>query len=179
MVRECLAKEGRIDILVNNFGGSNPRKDLDITRCTYEEFEKTVNLNLSTVFNACQEVINKAMKKQRSGSIINIGSVAGVCPDKTQCGYGVAKAGINYLTRMMARQVAPFNIRVNCLNPGITATEAVKQYLTPQTQDRYLGNVLLKRPGQPEECANMALFLASDEAAYITSHIMNVAGGWV
>ena len=92
MIDECIAKEGRLDVLVNNFGESNPRKDLDITKCTYKEFEKTVCVDLSTVFNACQEALNKAMIKQHSGSIINIGSVAAVCPDRTQVGYGVAKS---------------------------------------------------------------------------------------
>jgi 7-alpha-hydroxysteroid dehydrogenase len=106
MIDECIAKEGRLDVLVNNFGESNPRKDLDITKCTYKEFEKTVCVDLSTVFNACQEALNKAMLKQHSGSIINIGSVAAVCPDRTQVGYGVAKSGINHLSRQMARQVA-------------------------------------------------------------------------
>ena len=81
MIDECIAKGDRLDVLVNNFGESNPRKDLDITKCTYKEFEKTVCVDLSTVFNACQEALNKAMIKQHSGSIINIGSVAAVCPD--------------------------------------------------------------------------------------------------
>ena len=85
MIDECIAKEGRLDVLVNNFGESNPRKDLDITKCTYKEFEKTVCVDLSTVFNACQQALNKAMLKQHSGSIINIGSVAAVCPDRLWC----------------------------------------------------------------------------------------------
>ena len=128
MIDECIAKEGRLDVLVNNFGESNPRKDLDITKCTYKEFEKTVCVDLSTVFNACQEALNKAMIKQHSGSIINIGSVAAVCPDRTQVGYGVAKSGINHLSRQMARQVAHAGVRVNVLNPGIIATEAVAKH---------------------------------------------------
>ena len=178
MVEEVLAAEGRLDVLVNNYGGSNIRKALDITRCSWEEFSKTVETNLATVFNACKIALNKAMIPQKSGSIINIGSVAGVVPDRTQCGYGVAKCGINYLTRMMARQVDDYNVRVNVLNPGVTATEAVKRYLTPETQDRYVRNCYLKRLGTPEEMADMALFLASDESQYVTGHVMNVSGGW-
>jgi 7-alpha-hydroxysteroid dehydrogenase len=178
MVKDVVEKEGRLDVLVNNFGGSNIRKDLDITKITFDEFSKTVEMNLATVFNACKTALNKAMIPQGSGSIINIGSVAGVVPDRTQCGYGVSKAGINYLTRMMARQVAEHNVRVNVLNPGVTATDAVKKYLTPETQSRYVQNCLIKRLGTPEEIANMALFLASDESQYITGHVMNVCGGW-
>ena len=177
MIDECIAKEGRLDVLVNNFGESNPRKDLDITKCTYKEFEKTVCVDLSTVFNACQEALNKAMIKQHSGSIINIGSVAAVCPDRTQVGYGVAKSGINHLSRQMARQVAHAGVRVNVLNPGIIATEAVAKHLTPETQSRYTTNCMIKHLGEPIDIAYMALYLASDESKYVTAHVMNVSGG--
>jgi len=179
MINKCLEVEGRLDVLVNNFGESNPRKDLDIMKCSYEEFEKTVRIDLATVFNACQEAINKAMLPQKSGSIINIGSVAAVCPDKTQVGYGVAKQGINHLSKQMARQVAHANIRVNVLNPGIIATEAVAKHLTPETQARYTTNCMIKRLGDPIDCAYMALYLASDESKYVTSHVMNISGGWL
>ena len=160
MINKCLEVEGRLDVLVNNFGESNPRKDLDIMKCSYEE------------------AINKAMLPQKSGSIINIGSVAAVCPDKTQVGYGVAKQGINHLSKQMARQVAHANIRVNVLNPGIIATEAVAKHLTPETQARYTTNCMIKRLGDPIDCAYMALYLASDESKYVTSHVMNISGGW-
>ncbi len=179
MINECLAKEGRLDVLVNNFGTSNPQKDLDIMRCTYEEFERTVNTDLSTVFNACQEALNKAMLPQQSGSIINIGSVAAICPDKTQLGYGVAKQGINHLTKQMARQVAYANVRVNVLNPGIIATDAVARHLTPETQVYYTANCMIKRVGEPNEVAYMALYLASDESKYVTAQVLNVSGGWM
>ena len=179
MINKALEVDGRLDVLVNNFGESNPRKDLDIMKCTYEEFEKTVRIDLATVFNACQEAINKAMIPQQSGSIINIGSVAAVCPDKTQVGYGVAKQGTNHLSKQMARQVAHHGIRVNVLNPGIIATEAVAKHLTPETQARYTTNCMIKRLGDPIDCAYMALYLASDESKYVTSHVMNISGGWL
>lgn len=131
------------------------------------------------VWYACQEAINKAMIPQQSGSIINIGSVAAVCPDKTQVGYGVAKSGINHLSCQMARQVAHHGIRVNVLNPGIIATEAVAQHLTPETQSRYTTNCMIKKLGDPIDIAYMALYLASDESKYVTSHVMNVSGGWL
>ena len=156
MIDECIAKEGRLDVLVNNFGESNPRKDLDITKCTYKE-----------------------LLKQHSGSIINIGSVAAVCPDRTQVGYGVAKSGINHLSRQMARQVAHAGVRVNVLNPGIIATEAVAKHLTPETQSRYTTNCMIKHLGEPIDIAYMALYLASDESKYVTAHVMNVSGGWM
>ncbi|MFR0796846.1 MAG: SDR family NAD(P)-dependent oxidoreductase [Oscillospiraceae bacterium] len=136
-------------------------------------------MDLSTVFNACQEALNKAMIKQHSGSIINIGSVAAVCPDRTQVGYGVAKSGINHLSRQMARQVAHAGVRVNVLNPGIIATEAVAKHLTPETQSRYTTNCMIKHLGEPIDIAYMALYLASDESKYVTAHVMNVSGGWM
>ena len=186
MIDECIAKEGRLDVLVNNFGESNPRKDLDITKCTYKEFEKTVCVDLSTVFNACQEALNKAMIKQHSGSIINIGSVAAVCPDRTQVGYGVAKSGINHLSRMWSAGISLFTkadakqaVRKVLLNPGIIATEAVAKHLTPETQSRYTTNCMIKHLGEPIDIAYMALYLASDESKYVTAHVMNVSGGWM
>ncbi len=177
-VETIVAKEGRLDILVNNFGRSNPMKDLDITRITYETFENTVMADLSSVFNTCKAAANLAMIPQNSGSIINIGSVAGISPDNTQCGYGVAKASILHLTRMMAKQLAPHFIRVNAINPGIIATDAVADNLTPELQEMYLQNPLIKRLGEVEDIASMAAFLASDESSYITSEFMNVTGGW-
>ena len=119
------------------------------------------------------------MYKRKSGSIINIGSVAAVCPDKTQCGYGVAKQGINHLSKQMARQVAHAGVRVNVLNPGIIATEAVAKHLTPETQARYTTNCMIKHLGEPKDIAYMALYLASDESKYVTAHVMNVSGGWM
>ena len=119
------------------------------------------------------------MHKHQSGSIINIGSVAAVCPDRTQVGYGVAKSGINHLSRQMARQVAHAGVRVNVLNPGIIATEAVAKHLTPETQSRYTTNCMIKHLGEPIDIAYMALYLASDESKYVTAHVMNVSGGWM
>ena len=113
------------------------------------------------------------------GAIINIGSVAAVCPDRTQVGYGVAKSGINHLSRQMARQVAHAGVRVNVLNPGIIATEAVAKHLTPETQSRYTTNCMIKHLGEPIDIAYMALYLASDESKYVTAHVMNGSGGWM
>ena len=79
----------------------------------------------------------------------------------------------------MARQVAHANVRVNVLNPGIIATEAVAKHLTPETQARYTTNCMIKRLGDPIDCAYMALYLASDESKYVTSHVMNISGGWL
>jgi NAD(P)-dependent dehydrogenase (short-subunit alcohol dehydrogenase family) len=123
MIDEVLKNEGRIDVLVNNFGGTNPKYDSDIMNCKYENFMSGVEVNLSSVFIPSQLVINKAMIAQNSGSIINIGSVAGLVADTTQCAYGTAKAGIIHLSKMIATHAARYNIRCNVVCPGMTNTE--------------------------------------------------------
>ena len=178
MIDECIAKEGRLDVLVNNFGESNPRKDLDITKCTYKEFEKTVCVDLSTVFNACQEALNKAMLKQHSGSIINIGSVGGLYPDLSRTAYGVSKAAIHFLTKDIAVQYARQGVRCNAVLPGFTATDAALNNMSQAFLDLFLKNVPLNRPGRPEDIADAVAFLASDRAAFITGEILPVAGGF-
>ncbi|MBR5485961.1 MAG: SDR family oxidoreductase [Oscillospiraceae bacterium] len=178
MVEEVLAKDGRIDILVNNFGGSNPVLDTDFEHANWEEYMKTVERNVATVFNASHAAITKAMIPQKSGSIINIGSVAGVVPDVTQCGYGCAKATILYLTKQIALQCGKYNIRANVLHPGITATEAVRKHLPPAVQEQFLGGCPIHRLAEPTEMASLAVYLGSDESQYTTGQDMRVCGGF-
>ena len=178
MIDEVVEKEGRLDILVNNFGGSDPTVDLDIVNGSWDVFSSTVERNLATVFIASQEAIKKAMIPQGSGSIINIGSVAGHTPDLTQCGYGVAKAGIEFLTKQMALHTGKYNIRANVLLPGITATDAVKKYLPKALQEQYLGGCPIHRLAEPEEMASLAVYLGSDESRYVTGQSIKVAGGF-
>lgn len=178
MIDEVLAKEGRIDILVNNFGGSNPVFDKDITGIEWGEFIHTVERNLATVFIASKNVINKAMIPQKSGSIINIGSVAGIVPDITQCGYGVAKAAIEYLTKQIALQVGKYNIRANMLHPGITATDAVRAHLPASVQEQFLGGCPIHRLAEPSEMAELAVYLGCDGSGYVTGQSFRVCGGF-
>lgn len=177
MIEEVVANEGRIDVLVNNFGGSNPRKDLDIKSTDYEEFINTVDSNLSSVFISSQKAI-EYMAKQGGGSIINISSVASTSPDISQIGYGVSKAGINYLTKIIATQAARDNIRCNAVLPGMTATDAVKNNLTPEFREFFLKHIPIKRMGEPEEIASAVVYFASDESRYTTGQIMSVSGGF-
>ena len=129
MIEAVILAEGKIDILVNNFGTSNPEKDLDIKRTSYEEYMHTMELNLASVFLPSQAVIPH-MAENGGGSIINISSVGGVCPDISQIAYGTSKAAINYLTKLIAVQCARDNIRCNAVLPGMTATEAVEKHLS-------------------------------------------------
>ena len=178
IIDEVLAKEGRIDILVNNYGGSNPVLDKDISGIEWSEFIKTVEKNLASVFMSSKAVINKAMIPQKSGSIINVGSVAGVVPDLTQCGYGVSKAAIEYLTKQIAVQVGKYNIRANMLHPGITATDAVKAHLPESVQEQVLSGCPIHRLAEPSEMAELAVYLGCDGSAYVTGQSFRVCGGF-
>ena len=124
MVEDVARDAGRIDVLVNNFGTSNPGKDLDFANTDPQIFLETVNLNLRSVFLASQAAA-KHMAKNGGGSIINISSVGGLVPDISQVAYGTSKAAINYLTKLIAVQEAKHHIRCNAVLPGMTST-AVK-----------------------------------------------------
>ena len=124
MVEDVVADAGHIDVLVNNFGTSNPGNDLDFANTDPQIFLDTVNLNLRSVFMASQ-VAARHMAKN-GGSIVNISSVGGQVPDISQVAYGTSKAAINYLTKLIAVQEAKHHIRCNAVLPGMTATEAVE-----------------------------------------------------
>ena len=177
MVDEVIKNEGKIDILVNNFGTSNPKTDLDIKSTDYKEFIGTMDLNLASVFLASQAVIPH-MAANGGGSIINISSIGGIRPDISQIGYGTSKAAINYLTKLIATQCAGDNIRCNAVLPGMTATEAVSGNLTEDFKEFFLKHTPIKRMGTPEEIAGTVLYFASDDAAYTTGQIVDVSGGF-
>ena len=177
MVDETVQKAGRIDVLVNNFGTSNPGKDLDFARTDPDVFMNTVQLNLRSVFMASQAAA-KYMAAQGGGSIVNIGSVGGAVPDISQVAYGTSKAAINYLTRLSAVHEAKHHIRCNAVLPGMTATEAVCQHLSDDFRALFLRHIPLGRIGLPEEIDNAVVYFASDESAYTTGQILSVSGGF-
>jgi len=177
MVDEVVKDAGRIDVLVNNFGTSNPGKDLDFVHTDADVFMDTVALNLRSVFLAGQTAA-KHMAAQGGGSIINISSIGGLVPDISQIAYGTSKAAINYLTKLIAVQEAVNNIRCNAILPGMTATEAVETRLTDNFKNLFLKHIPLKRMGQPDEIAKAVVYLASDDAAYVTGQILTIAGGF-
>ena len=177
MVEQVVADAGCLDVLVNNFGTSNPGKDLDFSHTSPQVFLETVKLNLQSVFLASQAAV-KHMEQKRSGSIINISSVGGIVPDISQVAYGTSKAAINYLTRLIAVHEAKHRIRCNAVLPGMTATDAVEKSLTEEFRALFLRHIPLGRMGLPEEIAAAVVYLASDEAAYTTGQILTVSGGF-
>ena len=177
MVEDVIQDAGRIDVLVNNFGTSNPGKDLDFANTDPQIFMDTVNLNLRSVFMASQAAA-KQMAQQSGGSIINISSVGGQVPDISQVAYGTSKAAINYLTKLIAVQEAKHHIRCNAVLPGMTATEAVEKHLSDEFKNLFMQHIPLSRMGQPEEIAEAVCYFASDAAAYTTGQILTISGGF-
>ena len=153
MIDEIIEKEGKIDILVNNFGTSTPNKDLDLINTEEEYFFNTIKANVGTVFSISKNAIPH-MIENGGGSIINISSIGGVVPDISRIAYGVSKSAINNITKQMAMQYARYGIRVNAVLPGMTTTEAVSANMPEEFQKSFLSHVPLNRMGTPEDIAN-------------------------
>lgn len=177
MVDEVVKNEGRIDVLVNNFGASNPKKDLDFSHTDIADYLDIVTKNLSSVFMASQAAA-KHMSKQGGGSIVNISSIGGAVPDISQVAYGSSKAAINYLTKLIAVQEAAHHIRCNAVMPGMTATDAVERHLSEAFRSLFLRHIPLKKIGKPEEIAAAVVYFASDESAYTTGQVLALSGGF-
>lgn len=177
MVEEVVKNEGRIDVLVNNFGTSDPKIDKDIKTTAYETFIQTIDTNLASVFISAKAAA-ESMAKTGGGSIINISSIGGLRPDISQIAYGTSKAAINYLTQLTAVQCARDNIRCNAVLPGMTATDAVTENLNDEFKEFFLKHTPIKRMGTAEEMAAAIVYFASDESAYTTGQIMDISGGF-
>ena len=175
MAEEVAKNEGRIDVLVNNFGTSDPKRDLDLASTDANVFIDTVTLNLRSVFMASKAVLGYM---KNGGSIINISSVGGNVPDISQIAYGTSKAAINYLTKLIAVHEAKHKIRCNAVLPGMTATDAVKENLSDEFRALFLKHIPLSRMGLPEEIASAVVYFASDDSAYTTGQILTVSGGF-
>lgn len=162
---------GRIDILVNNAGISDSTKIDDYTS---EQFSKVMQLNVNAIFNAVMPV-EKIMKEQGGGCIINTSSMVSISGQPSGVAYPASKSAVNGLTWSLARELGPSNIRVNAVAPGITRTDMVAA-LPEQMIQPLINAIPLKRVGEPEDVANAFLFLASDMASYVTGEILSVDG---
>ena len=178
MVDEVIEKEGKIDILVNNYGTGNPEKDLDLINTDEDAFFRLLDLNLGSVFRITKLVVPHMIKNNRGGSIVNISSISGTVPDISRIGYGVSKASVNNITQQIAMQYAKYNIRCNAVLPGMTATDSVKESLNDEFKKSFLSHIPLNRMGTPEDIANAVYFFASDKSAYITGSVLEVSGGY-
>ncbi len=171
MVEKIILKYGHIDILINNAGISANKKIDDTTK---DEFEKIMNLNVNAVFNMTKAVV-PYMKEQREGVILNTSSMVSIYGQPSGVGYPASKFAVNGITKSLARELGPYNIRVNAVAPGIIKTDMVAS-LPQEMIEPLIKSVPLGRIGEPEDIANAFLFLASPQASYITGVILSVDG---
>lgn len=164
---------GRMDILVNN-AGIIRRGTIDTV--TEEDWDRVIEVNLKGTFNCCKAVV-EILKQQGYGKIVNVSSIAGKMGDITSApGYGPSKAGVDALTKTLARQLAPYGINVNAVSPHAIETEMSAQW-SEERRMEILASIPLGRLGKPEDVAEAVLFLCSDAASFITGEILDVNGG--
>ena len=171
---------GGLDILVNNAGiNVGPDERHPIHEFNDEKWHDIINTDLHGIYY-CSKPLIKTISKGEHGRIINIGSIVGVVPLRLQSAFAAAKAGVLHLTKAMALELAPLNINVNAIAPGSIMTEGTKAlfYGDKKRAEAIISHIPLGRPGTPREIANVALFLASDEASYVTGSVLVVDGGW-
>ena len=170
----AIAKYGQIDVLVNNAGVT---RDSMTRKMTDEMFDFVLDVNLKGVFNLTR-YIGPQMEEIGGGSIINISSVVGVFGNIGQANYAATKSGVIGMTKSWAKEFARKGVpvRVNALAPGYTMTDMMKT-VPDDLLKQFAGQTMLKRLGAPEDIAKAALFLVSDDASYVTGHVLEVTGG--
>jgi 3-oxoacyl-[acyl-carrier protein] reductase len=174
MIDQVLAKFPRLDILVNNAGVT---RDTLLVRMEEADWDLVLNINLKGAFH-CSKAAIRQMMKQRYGRIVNIASVSGIAGQAGQTNYSASKAGLIGFTKALAREVGPRGITVNAVAPGFIPT-ALTEGLPADLKEASMKAIPLGRWGTPQEIAAAVAFLASDEAGYITGHVLSVDGGMV
>lgn len=174
MVADVVKEFGTLDILVNNAGIT---RDTLLMRMKDEDFAKVLDTNLKGVFY-CTKAVAKLMMKKRSGRIVNMASVVGLVGNAGQTNYAAAKAGVIGFSKSAARELASRGITVNVVAPGFIGTD-MTAVLPEAVKEKTLAGIPLGKMGEPEDVANAVLFLASDQASYITGQVVNVDGGMV
>ena len=172
MIKDIVKEHGRLDILVNNAGIT---KDGLIMKMKEEDFDFVLNVNLKGTFNTIRHSARQ-MLRQKSGKIINISSVSGILGNAGQANYAASKAGVIGLTKTMARELGSRGITVNAIAPGFVDTE-MTGVLSEEIRENACRQIILGRFGKPEDISNVAVFLASDKADYITGQVISVDGG--
>jgi 7-alpha-hydroxysteroid dehydrogenase len=172
LVERTLAELGRIDIVVNNAGGTPPRPALQTSE---KMFESAFHFNVTTAFTLSRLAIPH-MQKAGAGSIVNISSAAGRIPQPNFAAYGTAKAALSFLTRNLAAEFAPV-VRVNAIGVGAVRTSALMPFLSDELEKKMAALTPMRRLGEVEDIATMALYLASPASGWVTGKIFEVDGG--
>ena len=174
MIKETLYRFGSIDVLINNAGISRQSLFTDISEYDWDEM---INVNLKGVYNCCQSVL-PTMINNKSGKIINISSMWGVTGASCEVHYSAAKAGVIGLTKALAKELAPSGITVNAIAPGLIET-SMNSNISVEELAAFVNEIPLGRMGSADEVAQLALFLSSDTADYITGQVIGQNGGYV
>jgi 3-oxoacyl-[acyl-carrier protein] reductase len=174
MVEKTVEVFGGVHILVNNVGTT---RDTLLMRMPESDWDLVLNVNLKSVFN-CSKAVVRQMMRARYGRIINMSSVAGIAGNAGQTNYSSSKAGIIGFTKSLAREVASRNITVNAVAPGFVVTDLTAD-LPQEIKDASMLTIPIGRWGEPIEIAHAVAFLASDDAKYITGHVLSVDGGMI
>jgi 3-oxoacyl-[acyl-carrier protein] reductase len=172
VVSEVVKEFGSIDILVNNAGIA---RDGLMMRMNEQQWDTVINVNLKSAFNFIHAV-TPVMMKQKSGSIINLSSLVGVSGNAGQANYSASKAGLIGLTKSIAKELGSRGIRTNAIAPGFIMTDMTAA-LSEQVREEWTKQIPLRRGGTPEDVANVAAFLASDLASYVTGQVIHCCGG--
>jgi 3-oxoacyl-[acyl-carrier protein] reductase len=174
MVKETIGHFGKVDILVNNAGIT---RDNLLMRMKEDEWDDVINTNLKGVF-LCTKAVTRQMMKQRSGKIINVASIVAISGNAGQANYVAAKSGVIGLTKTTAKELSTRGITVNAVAPGFITTDMTGE-LTKEIQSEMLKQIPLGRFGDPGDVARVAVFLASNDADYMTGQTLHVDGGMV
>ena len=170
--KQALAARGSVDVLVNNAGVT---EDNLILRMSRESWDRVLATNLTGAFLLTQALL-RAMVKKRYGRIVNVTSVVGLMGNPGQASYAASKAGLIGLTKTIARELASRNITCNAVAPGFIETE-MTQKMTPEAREALSGQIPAGRLGAADDVAEAVAFLASEQASYVTGHVLNVSGG--
>jgi 3-oxoacyl-[acyl-carrier protein] reductase len=174
-IEEIIKKVGKIDILINNAGVSLSNLFIDITE---EEWNTIFDINVKGTFNCSQYILKNCMLKRKYGKIINISSMWGQVGASCESAYSASKAAIIGLTKSLAKELGPSNINVNAICPGVIQTKMLDCYTSEDLEELKL-ETPLNRLGNPNDIANFASFLCTDEATFITGQIFGINGGYI
>ncbi|NCC71801.1 MAG: 3-oxoacyl-[acyl-carrier-protein] reductase [Sphingobacteriia bacterium] len=172
LINDVMNDFGRIDVLVNNAGIT---RDNLLLRMSEQDWDLVIKVNLKSIFNLTKAV-QRVMLKQHSGSIINMSSVVGLTGNVGQSNYSASKAGLIGFTKSIAQEFGLRGVRCNAIAPGFIET-AMTNKLSEEIRDNWIKSIPLRRPGKPDDVANIALFLASDLSSYVTGQVISVDGG--